>query len=135
MADERAELLDPEPLYLRRPDAAVPGRAEEGVVIASRCRPTDVDALAALEADLFGVGRLVGRRRSRDELTGPRRALVVVDDDAASSGYVGDAGWPATSLDLHADRGAPGPRGGAASAAPRCSRGRRDAAPTGCCSR
>jgi tRNA threonylcarbamoyl adenosine modification protein YeaZ len=26
VADERAELLDPEPLYLRRPDAAAPGR-------------------------------------------------------------------------------------------------------------
>ena len=26
VADERAELLDPEPLYLRRPDVAAPGR-------------------------------------------------------------------------------------------------------------
>ena len=25
IAEERAELLDPEPLYLRRPDAAAPG--------------------------------------------------------------------------------------------------------------
>ena len=25
IAEERAELLDPEPLYLRRPDAATPG--------------------------------------------------------------------------------------------------------------
>ena len=25
VTDERAELLDPEPLYLRRPDVAVPG--------------------------------------------------------------------------------------------------------------
>ena len=25
VADERAELLDPEPLYLRRPDATAPG--------------------------------------------------------------------------------------------------------------
>jgi tRNA threonylcarbamoyladenosine biosynthesis protein TsaB len=26
VTDERVELLDPEPLYLRRPDAATPGR-------------------------------------------------------------------------------------------------------------
>jgi hypothetical protein len=26
VADERAELLDPEPLYLRRPDVAAPSR-------------------------------------------------------------------------------------------------------------
>jgi hypothetical protein len=26
VTEERAELLDPEPLYLRRPDVAVPGR-------------------------------------------------------------------------------------------------------------
>jgi hypothetical protein len=25
VAEERAELMDPEPLYLRRPDAATPG--------------------------------------------------------------------------------------------------------------
>jgi tRNA threonylcarbamoyladenosine biosynthesis protein TsaB len=29
VADERAELLDPEPLYLRRPDAATPGKPKK----------------------------------------------------------------------------------------------------------
>ena len=32
IAEERAELLDPEPLYLRRPDAAVPSTPQAGVV-------------------------------------------------------------------------------------------------------
>jgi tRNA threonylcarbamoyladenosine biosynthesis protein TsaB len=29
VTDERAELLDPEPLYLRRPDAATPGKPKK----------------------------------------------------------------------------------------------------------
>jgi hypothetical protein len=29
LTDERAELLDPEPLYLRRPDAATPSRPKK----------------------------------------------------------------------------------------------------------
>ena len=35
VAEERAELHDPEPLYLRRPDAVVPGRASPALVTAS----------------------------------------------------------------------------------------------------
>ena len=53
-AEERAELLDPEPLYLRRPDAEVPG-AEARVVTVRAAAADDADAVAALEEDNLGV--------------------------------------------------------------------------------
>ena len=59
VAEERAELLDPEPLYLRRPDAVVRrGRAQAPSSWARLIRPAtpdDLAALAALERDAFGA--------------------------------------------------------------------------------
>ena len=55
VAEELAELLDPEPLYLRRPDAETPGAPQAGLVTSAPATLADLDAVADLEVDNLGV--------------------------------------------------------------------------------
>ena len=80
VAEERAELLDPEPLYLRRPDAVASASAQARAPARMIRLATEADlaAVAALEAELFGpdawdeVGPACRARRSRSPLRGGR---------------------------------------------------------------
>ena len=69
VAEERAELLDPEPLYLRRPDAVAPGTPKRGLVIRAGRAATTYAAIAGLERDNLGADAwsagLVARGRRR----------------------------------------------------------------------
>ena len=78
VAGELAELLDPEPLYLRRPDAVAPGPPQGGLVIRPAAA-TDVAALLALEADAVRRRRLVRAPRCARADRPGRRAVVLVD--------------------------------------------------------
>ena len=83
VAEERAELLDPEPLYLRRPDAVA--SASRKPVLPPVIRPATARRprrAGRLEAALFGPdawddGRAAGRaRRARASVRGGRRRLT-----------------------------------------------------------
>ena len=67
---ERAELLDPEPLYLRRPDAGPPP-AQAGLVIRLAATGEDIDSGRGLEVELFAADAWPARL-VRGSSAGPR---------------------------------------------------------------
>ena len=85
VTDERAELLDPEPLYLRRPDVGDAGQAQAGLVTAAaRDRRRRRRGRARWRQELFGADawsadsvRDGAHRRAPDR--------VVAEDDGAWS--------------------------------------------------
>ena len=139
VTEERAELLDPEPLYLRRPDAVAPAQAQAASRDPRRRRPADVAAVAALEADNLGAdawSRGPGRARaSRGRLPTVRYLVAEVDGAVVGHAVASVAADIAELQRIAVDRGPPAYR-------PRhrpARRGRAScaatAAPTGCCSR
>ena len=110
VAEERAELLDPEPLYLRRPDAVGARRPQAGLVrVTARRAPRDADGVAALEAATLGDDAwspgLVAEgvpRRAADHHLPARRAR----DGDRPSGTRWPA-WPATSWSCSASACSP----------------------------
>lgn len=77
------EVLAPEPLYLRRPDAVEPAARKRAVTTYRAGGPGDRDAIVALEAQTFGVDAW-SQESVADELAGvgtTRHVIVAVDGD------------------------------------------------------
>ena len=73
VAEELAELHDPEPLYLRRPDAVAPGAAEAGVVIWPAEADPTAPAIAGAGARRARLGRVVATALVAEGLGAGRR--------------------------------------------------------------
>ena len=129
---ERAELLDPEPLYLRRPDVDGAARAQAGLVSRSAQRPATTSP-ASWRSRSSCSGRTPGRSGPVSP-TLARGSVLVAEDEARrrATWSLADAGDVADLQRIGVRRDHQ--RAGLASAA-RSTRRSATPGPTGCCSR
>ena len=127
--------LDPAPLYLRRPDAARAGPAQDGprrVTVLRPMRWWDIDAALVIEQALFPDAWSVETFWAELARVPETRHYLVADDDGAVVGYAGlmtvgrqadvqtVAVAPISRATATADPAARDPRRGDAAGAPRC---------------